>query len=96
MRTNQITIKFEIKLHHLEWAAYMISRGDTKLTKTAVRSYLKSQIELFGIDDDSLMGERHRAIFVEHQCSSYDEIAIELIRRWVKSNFKEMERRAKK
>jgi hypothetical protein len=96
MKTNQITIKFEIKLHHLEWAAYMISRGDTKLTKTAVRNYLKKQIELFGIDDDSLMGERHRAIFVDHQCSSYDEIAIELIRRWVKSNFKEMERRAKK
>jgi len=92
----KITIQFQIHRHHLEWAAYMVKRSDIKLTKTAVKNFLKSQIELYGIDDVSLMGERNSAIFVDDQCSIHNEIAVESIRRWVKSNYKQNKRRAKK
>jgi hypothetical protein len=85
----QITVKFDIRRYHLEWAAYMLTHlHDTKLTKTAVRNYLKSQLEMFGIDDDSLMGEANRAIFVDDICPEYDDPSLELVRRWVKNNYK--------
>lgn len=57
----KISIKFEIGKELLVWAAYMQigEKKPSRLSKQAVLTYLKEQIFMFGIDDESLMGSNY-------------------------------------
>ena len=68
----KISIKFEIGKDLLVWAAYrqivgkkpsrlayrIGEKNPSRLSKQAVLTYLKDQISMFGIDEESLMGSR--------------------------------------
>ena len=88
----KLTITFQVKKHHIEWAAYELLSTCRKLTKTIVKQYLRDQIEMFGIDDVSLMGESSSSVFLEDDVAeTADPGFVETLRearQWVAENYK--------
>ena len=55
----KITTEHVITFEHLVWSAYSLRQRKERVTKKGVIKYLRAQIQMFGSEETSLMGENY-------------------------------------
>lgn len=74
-----IRITHKIQDAQIIWAVYQLMTRSNNITKEKVIIYLKEQVELFGSDNSSLMGENYPEVdAIYHEAKEWAERKFEI------------------